>query len=164
MTLKFGLQSIAKSFMASCFTGMPVDKYESFFFDLAERFVKDIDTDIAEWSEGLVPVNSRIHILTGSFLPLAEGISNHLGWGHSLGTEVEIKSEKLTGNLAAPALKGREKIEAIKNKFNLEDSHFRYLASAGDSFGDRFLLEKCSLRYFPKKASKRLIKYFSNNV
>jgi phosphoserine phosphatase len=157
-----GSQSIAKSIMASCFSGMSFQEYEAFLFDLAKSFVKDIDPSVKYWSEGLVSDKSHIHILTASFFTLAVGISDHLGWGRSIGTDVEVKSGKLTGKLSTPAIKGVQKVKAIKRVFKLKDDHFRFFAAAGDSYGDRFLLEKCSLRYFPKNASKRLIGYFAS--
>lgn len=160
VTLQLGFQSIAKSFMASSFASMPFQEYKAFFFGLAESFANDIDPSVKCWSEGLVSDKSHIHILTGSFFPLAAGISNHLGWGRSIGTDVEIRSGRLTGKLSTPAIKGNQKVNAIKRVFQLRDCHFRFLAAAGDSYGDRYLLEKCSLRYFPKNASRRLMRYF----
>jgi phosphoserine phosphatase len=161
VTLQFGFQSIAKSLMASSFAGMPFQEYKAFFFDLAKSFAKDIDPSVKSWSEGLVSDKSRIHILTGSFLPLAAGISDHLGWGQSIGTDIGIRSGRLTGKLSTPAIKGYQKIKSIKQIFKLKDHHFRSLAAAGDSYGDRYLLEKCSLRYFPRNASRRLMRYFA---
>ena len=102
-----------------------------------------------------------IHILTGSFLPLAAGISDHLGWGQSIGTEVEIRSGRLTGKLSTPAIKGYQKVKSIKRVFKIKDQHFRFFAAAGDSYSDRYLLEKCALRYFPRNTSRRLIRYFA---
>jgi phosphoserine phosphatase len=160
VTLKFGFQSIAKSLMASCFAGMPFQEYKAFLFDMAESFANDIDPSVKSWSEGLVSDKSMIHILTGSFLPLAAGISDHLGWGQSIGTDVEIRSGRLTGKLSTPAIKGYQKVKSIKRVFKLKDHHFQFLAAAGDSYSDRYLLEKCSLRYFPRNTSRRLIRYF----
>jgi phosphoserine phosphatase len=60
-----------------------------------------------------------------------------------------VRSGRLTGKLSTPAIKGDQKVKAIKRAFKLRDYHFRFFAAAGDSYGDRFLLEKCSLRYFP---------------
>jgi phosphoserine phosphatase len=162
VTLHFGLQSIAKSLMASCFAGMPFQEYKAFLFDLARSFTNDIDPSVRFWSEGLVSDKSHIHILTGSFLPLAAALSDHLGWGRSIGTDVEVGSGKLTGRLSTPAIKGDQKTKAIKQVFKLRDHHFRFFAAAGDSYGDRYLMEKCSLRYFPKNASRRLIRYFAS--
>ena len=54
VSLHLGLQSIAKSLMASCFAGMPIEEYKAFFFDLAESFANDIDPSVKCWSEGLV--------------------------------------------------------------------------------------------------------------
>ncbi len=163
VTFQFGFQSLAKSLMASCFTDMPFQEYKAFLFDLARSFVNDIDPSVKCWSEGLVSDRNRIHILTGSFLPLAVQISDHLGWGQSIGTAVEISSGRLTGKLSTPAIKGYQKVKSIKRVFNLKDHHFRFLAAAGDSYSDRYLLEKCSLRYFPRNASRRLMRYFANN-
>jgi phosphoserine phosphatase len=160
VTLQLGFQSIAKSLMASSFAGMPFQEYKAFLFGLAKRFVNDIDPLVKCWSEDLVSDRSMIHILTGSFLPLAAGISDHLGWGQSIGTEVEIRSGRLTGKLSTPAIKGYQKIKSIKQIFKLKDHHFLFLAAAGDSYGDRYLLEKCSLRYFPRSASRRLTRHF----
>ena len=162
ITLHHGLQSIPKSLMASCFAGMPFQEYKVFLFDLALRFTDDIDPSVRFWSEGLVSDKSHIHILTGSFLLLAAGISDHLGWGRSIGTDVEVRSGRLTGRLSTPAIKGDQKVEAIKQVFKLRDHHFRFFAATGDSYGDRYLMEKCSLRYFPKNASRRLIRYFAS--
>jgi len=162
VTLHLGFQSIAKSLMASCFTGMPFQEYKAFLFDLAERFANDVDPSVKHWSESLVPDKSHIHILTGSFLTLAVGISDHLGWGKSIGTDVEIMSGRLTGKLSTPAIKGDQKVKTIKRVFKLKDHHFRFFAAAGDSYGDRYLMEKCSLRYFPRNASRRLIRYFAS--
>lgn len=162
VTLHLGSQSIAKSLMASCFAGMPFQKYKAFLFDQARRFTNDIDPSVKYWSEGLVSDKSHIHILTGSFLTLATGISDYLGWGRSIGTDVEVRSGRLTGKLSTPAIKGHQKVKAIKQVFKLRDHHFRFLAAAGDSYGDRHLMEKCSLRYFPKNASRRLIRYFAS--
>jgi HAD superfamily phosphoserine phosphatase-like hydrolase len=161
LTFHYGPQSIAKSIMASCFADMPFREYKAFLFGLADRFAKDIDPSVKLWSESLVPDKSHIHILTGSFLTLAAGISHYLGWGRCIGTDVEIRSGKLTGKLSTPAIKGDQKIKAIKRVFKSKDDHFRFFAAAGDSYGDRFLLEKCSLRFFPKDASKRLMRYFA---
>jgi phosphoserine phosphatase len=163
VSLNFGLQSIPKSLMASCFAGMPIQEYKTFLFDQARSFENNIDSSVKLWAEGLVSDKSHIHILSGSFLPLAEGISNHLGWGLSIGTDVEVRSGRLTGKLRSPAIKGGQKVRSIKQVFNFKDHHFRYFAAAGDAYGDRLLLEKCSLRYFPKKASRRLIRHFGSN-
>jgi phosphoserine phosphatase len=160
MTLRFGTRSIAKSLMASCFAGMPFQEYEAFFFNLAENFTNHIDPSVKCWSESLVTDKSHIHILTGSFLTLAVRISDYLGWGRSIGTDVEVRSGRLTGKLNSPAIKGDQKVKAIKRIFQLKDHHFRFFAAAGDSYEDRHLMEKCSLRYFPQNASKRLIRYF----
>jgi phosphoserine phosphatase len=162
MTLSLGIQSIPKSFMASCFMGMPFQEYNSFLFDLARSFANDVDPSVKCWSEGLVSDKSHIHILTGSFVTLAAGISDHFGWGKSIGTDVEVRSGRLTGKLGTPAIKGDQKVKAIKRVFKLKDHHFRFFAAAGDSYGDRYLMEKCSLRYFPRNASKRLIRYFAS--
>jgi len=162
VTLQFGLQSIAKSLMASCFAGMPFQEYKAFFFDVAKSFTNDIDPSVKFWSEGLVSDRYRIHILTGSFLPLAAGISDHLDWGSSIGTDVEIRSGRLTGKLSIPAIKGCQKIKAIKREFKLKDHHFQFFAAAGDSYSDRYLMEKCSLQYFPQNASRRLMRYFAS--
>ena len=162
MTFHYGPQSIAKSIMASCFTGMPFQEYKAFMFDLARSFSNNIDSAVKCWSESLVSDKSHIHILTGSFLTLAAGISDHLRWGMPIGTDVEIRSGRLTGKLSTPAIKGDQKVKTIKRIFELKDRHFRYFAAAGDSYGDRYLMEKCSIRYFPKNASKRLIRYFAS--
>jgi phosphoserine phosphatase len=162
MTLHLGIQSIPKSFMASCFSEMPFQEYQAFLFNLSENFTSNIDPSVKCWSENLVTDKSHIHILTGSFLTLAEGISDHLGWGISIGTDVEIRSGKLTGKLSTPAIKGHQKVKAIKRIFKLKDHQFRFFAAAGDSYEDRYLLEKCSLRYFPRKASRRLVRYFAS--
>lgn len=162
ITLHLGFQSIPKSLMASCFSDMPFQEYKAFLFDLATVFENDIDPSVKCWSEGLVSDKSHIHILTGSFLTLAEGISDHLGWGRSIGTDVEIRSGRLTGKLSTPAIKGDQKVKIIKRVFKLKDHHFQFFAAAGDSYGDRYLMEKCSLRYFPKNASRRLISYFAS--
>ena len=163
VSLNLGMQSIPKSIMASCFAGMAIQEYNAFFFDQAQSFLNDIDSSVKFWSEGIVSDKSKIHILSGSFLPLVEGISNHLGWGRSIGTDVEVISGRVTGKLSTPAIKGDQKVESIKKVFNFKDHHFRYFAAAGDAYGDRLLLEKCSLRYFPKNASRRLIRYFASN-
>jgi len=162
VTLHYGFQSIPKSIMASSFTGMSFQEYKAFLFDLAESFAMDIDPSVKCWSEDLVSDKSHIHILTGSFLPLAAGISDHLGWGRAIGTDVEIRSGRLTGKLSTPAIKGDQKVKAIKRVFKSRDHHFRFFAATGDSYGDRYLMEKCSLRYFPKNASRRLIRYFGS--
>lgn len=163
VSLNYGFQSIPKSLMASCFAGMPIQEYKAFLFDQAQIFANDIDSSVKFWSEGLVSDRSQIHILSGSFLPLAEGISNYLGWGRCIGTDVEVRSGMLTGKLCTPAIKGEQKVRSIKQIFNFKNHHFQYFAAAGDAYGDRFLLEKCSLRYFPKNASRRLIRYFASN-
>ena len=162
LTFHFGLRSIPKSIMASCFTGMPFREYKAFLFDLARNFVNDVDSSVKCWSESLVSDKSHIHILTGSFLLLATGISDHLGWGRAIGTGVEIRSGRLTGKLSTPPIKGDQKVKIIRRVFKLREHHFRFFAATGDSYGDRYLMEKCSLRYFPKNASSRLIRYFDS--
>ena len=142
---------------------MPFQEHKTFLFDQARSLANDIDPSVKSWSEGLVLDKSHIHILTGSFLPLAAGISDHLGWGRSIGTDVEVRNGRLTGKLSTPAIKGEQKVKAIKQILKLRDYHFRFFAAAGDSYGDRYLLEKCSLRYFPRNASGRLIRYFASN-
>jgi phosphoserine phosphatase len=162
VNFQFGFHSIAKSLMASSFTGMPFQEYKAFLSDAAKSFAIDIDLSVKCWAEGLVSDKYRIHILTGSFMPLATEISDYLGWGQSIGTDVEIRSGQLTGKLSTPAVKGYQKVKAIMRVFKLKDHHFRFLAAAGDSYSDRYLLEKCSLRFFPKNASRRLIRYFAS--
>lgn len=162
ITLHLGIQSIPKSFMTSCFSDIPFQEYKAFLFELAKKLVNDVDPSVKLWSESLVSDKSHIHILTGSLLALAAGISHHLGWGRSIGTDVEIRSGKLTGKLITPVIKGKQKVNAIKRIFESRDHHFRFFAATGDSYGDRYLLEKCSLRYFPQNASKRLIRHFAS--
>jgi len=161
-TTKLGLSSVAKSLMVSCFTGMSLNQFRGFFNDLASKFSNELDLMVKNWAESLVTDKVRIHIVTGSLTPLAEGISENLGWGQSLGTEVEIRSGFLTGRLKGPAIKGSQKLEAIKRALELGDDEFRSCAAVGDSYSDRYLLEKCSMRYFPENASHRLIKYFND--
>jgi phosphoserine phosphatase len=162
LSFHFGLRSIPKSIMASCFTGMPFREYKAFLFDLARNFANDIDSSVKCWSESLVSDRSHIHILTGSFLLLAAGIADHLGWGRAIGTGVEIRSGRLTGKLGTPPIKGDQKVKIIRRVFKLGEHHFRFFAATGDSYGDRHLMEKCSLRYFPKNASRRLIRHFDS--
>ena len=161
LAFKFGFKSVPKSFMASCFAGTPVGKYNAFFSCLAKKFINDIDPSVKFWAEGLVSKKTQIHILTGSFCSLASGLSDHLGWGVATGTDLEVKSGMLTGKLNTPAIKGEQKVQAIKRVFKLTDNDFKFVAAAGDSYSDRYLLEKCSLRYFPRNTSNRLTKYFA---
>jgi phosphoserine phosphatase len=162
VTLQHGLPSAPKSLMASCFAGMPFQDFQTFWLDQARRFAGDIDSSVKCWAEALVADKSRIHILTGSFFSLAAGISDFLGWGLSIGTDVEVRSGRLTGKLRTPAIKGDQKVKAVKQVFKLRDHDFRFMAAAGDSYGDRWLLEKCSWRYFPPSASRRLRGYFAS--
>ena len=103
---------------------------------------------------------SRVHIVTGSLEALAEAMSKDLGWGKTIGTQPEVKGNRLTGQLAGLAVKGSVKVVEVKRYFEMSDDDFNTCAAAGDSYGDRFLLEQCSSRFFPQKASKRLIRYF----
>ncbi len=73
--------------------------------------------EITVVNKALVSDKSYIHILTGSLLPLAAVISDHLGWGRSIGTDVEIRSGRLTGKLSTPAIKGYQKVKSIKRVF-----------------------------------------------
>lgn len=159
---RFGVKSIPKSIMVSCFENKPLDSYNAFFYELADDFSGEIDTAVKDWAENLVEKKSKIHIVTASLLPLAEGISRNLGWGSSVGTEIEVKCGLVRGKLNAPVYKGSQKIEAIKQHLRIPDEEFGYCAAAGDSYSDRHLLEKCALRYFPKQSSQRLIKYFNS--
>ena len=155
-----GLKNLPKKLMVSCFTGMELIEYEEIFVDLANRFHKDIDLSVVQWAEGLVSEKSKIHIVTGSLLPLAKGISIKLGWGECIGTKAEIKNSILTGRLDGFPVKGKEKILAIKKKFQINDNEFRDCSAAGDSFGDRYLMEICGQRFFPPNTSRRLKKHF----
>lgn len=162
ITFKLGVQSIAKSLMVSCFAGIPIRQYRDLLYELANKFTQNIEPSVKNWAESLVADKSRIHIVTGSLLTLAEGISDDLHWGQSLGTEVETVDGRLTGKLHNPAIKGYQKVEAIKCLFKFEDGDFRFCAAAGDSYGDRYLLEKCSEYYLPRNSSRRLIKHFTS--
>lgn len=162
ISIKYGVKNIAKSIMVSCFTEFQEEEYRAFFYELAEKVIKHIDLDVKMWSESLVQDKLNIHIVTGSLLPLAEGIAGYLGWGKSVGTEAETERGLLTGRIKGISIKGLEKVEAIKRVFNLKEEDFKFCAAAGDSYNDRYLMEKCSLRCFPKKSSMRLIRYFSS--
>ena len=161
-TFRKGFRSIPKQIMVSCFRGIPIEEYVSFFYELANHFAERIDLEVKWWAESLLKDKTDIHIVTGSLIPLADGISKNLGWGKSIGTDVEIKNGILTGKLKSYPIKGYQKLNAVKNTFYLEDEDFQLCAAAGDSYSDRYLLERCSLKYFPPKTSKRLISYFGS--
>jgi len=162
ITFHHGSQSIAKSILVSCFTELPLEHYRLFFHELANKFIKDVDPSVRGWAESLLQDKSKIHIVTGSLLPLAEGIAENLGWGQSVGTDIETKGNLLTGRLNGISIKGSQKLEAIKRVFHLKNQDFRSCAAAGDSYNDRYLLERCSVQYFPKQSSRRLIRYFTS--
>jgi len=157
-----GFKSIPKHLMVSCFMGNPIEEYLSFFSKLANHFADKTDPEVKGWAEGLLKDKAHIHIVTGSLVPLADGISKNLSWGKIIGTDVEIKNGILTGKLKSNPIKGYQKLIAVKNTFHLNDEDFRFCAAAGDSYSDRYLMEHCSLKYFPTKTSKRLISYFSS--
>ena len=161
ISLRFGTQSLPKSLMVSCFAGISMKEYNKFFLTIAQQFVYKIDFAVKNWAEDLVKDKNEIHIVTGSLSSLANAISEMLGWGQSVGTEVETKDGALTGRLNSPAVKGSQKVDAIRNVLRFENDEFYFCAAAGDSYGDRHLLQKCSLQYFPKKTSDRLKKYFN---
>ena len=157
-----GARNLPKKLMVSCFRGMDANDYNKLFYNIADTFCSLVDSSVLTWAEGLVAEKKHIHIVTGSLLPLAQGMARKLGLGECTGTIAEIKGGTLTGRLAGPAVKGRVKISAVKEAFGIDDLQFRNCAAAGDSYGDRFIMEKCQLQFFPKKASKRLLKYFEH--
>jgi len=87
--------------------------------------MKSVDSSVRGWAESLLQDKSKIHIVTGSLLPLADGIAENLGWGQSVGTDVETKANLLTGRLNGISIKGSQKLEAIKRVFHLKNQDFR---------------------------------------
>jgi 4-hydroxybenzoate polyprenyltransferase len=58
-----------------------------------------------------------------------------------------------------------EILDATSDKNHPQKKHrpipFRFIGAVSDSYSDRYLLEECSLRYFPINASRRLTRYFA---
>lgn len=156
-----GFKSLPKQLQASCFRGDSMETYFFVFSKMADHYIDKIDLEVKSWAERLSKDKANIHIVTGSLTALADGFSRRLNWGKSIGTEVEIRNGVINGRLKGQIIKGHQKLFAVRKIFSLKDEDFKACAATGDSYEDRYLMEMCSLRYFPKKSSNRLVRYFN---
>jgi HAD superfamily hydrolase (TIGR01490 family) len=66
---------------------------------------------------------------------------------HCIATKLEVsENQKITGNYNGKNCYGQEKVERIKEKFNL--SNFEMVIAYGDSRGDREMLELAHTKYY----------------
>jgi HAD superfamily hydrolase (TIGR01490 family) len=63
-----------------------------------------------------------------------------------LATKLEIKDGIVTGNLLTKNCYGQEKVNRIKEKYNLKE--FDYIYAYGDSSGDKEMLQLANEKYY----------------
>lgn len=63
-----------------------------------------------------------------------------------IATKLEIKNNKITGNLLTKNCYGQEKVNRIKNQYNLND--YNHIYAYGDSRGDKEMLALANFSFF----------------
>lgn len=63
-----------------------------------------------------------------------------------IATKIEIQNEKLTGKMSTKNCHGQEKVNRIKDSYDL--SSYDYIYSYGDSIGDKQMLEIAHEKYY----------------
>ena len=82
-------------------------------------------------------------IASGSFTPCLDMIGKHFGVNNLIGTQVEVRGERYTGNIIPPLITGIAKAEKIQELLSKRDVDVDWSSSYayGDSYTDRNMLE-----------------------
>ena len=99
-------------------------------------------TDIAQRLKEHQERGHRVVIISGSFTPCLNLIGKHFGVNDLIGTQVEIKNERYTGNIIPPLITGTAKAEKIRELLSSHGEKVDWASSYayGDSFTDRDML------------------------
>lgn len=84
-------------------------------------------------------------IVSATFEEWLQNWCNKLGID-LIGTKMEVLDDRITGNFLTPNCFGPEKVNRVKEKYNLED--FEYIYAYGDSKGDMEMLEIANEKYY----------------
>lgn len=99
-------------------------------------------------------------IASGSFTPCLDMIGKYFGVDHLIGTQVEVRSERYTGNIIPPLITGIAKAEKIQELLSARGVDVDWSSSYayGDSFTDRNMLELVGhpVAVYPDKKLHRL--------
>ena len=101
-------------------------------------------------------------IVSGSFTPCLDMIGRHFEVASLIGTQLEVQSERYTGNIIPPLITGVAKAEKIRELFSSRGVDVEWAASYayGDSFTDRDMLSLVGnpVAVYPDKRLHKLAK------
>ncbi len=93
----------------------------------------------------LASLGCRAVMLTASLRPLALGVASGVGIEEVHASVPEVYRGRCTGGLSGTRPWGRSKLRLARDICRAAGTTLERCAAAGDSYGDRFLLEECGL-------------------
>jgi len=147
--------NVAKEKLISCFVGgMQEKKFKELAKEYAEKHIDAVTRDEAitriKWhqKEGhkVVVVSASMECWLKAWCD-----KNSI---ELISTTLEIKSGKITGKFATRNCHGIEKVNRIKESYNLNE--YKYIYAYGDSSGDKEMLELADESYYKPFRNKNL--------
>lgn len=89
--------------------------------------------------------NHKIVIVTASLKCYLEEWCTSRGFD-LIATELEIKDDKITGNLLTPNCRGKEKVRRIKSQYKLDE--YKHIFAYGDSPSDKYMFELADKHFY----------------
>lgn len=116
--------------------------------------------DVVDRLKGHQAQGHLVVIASGSFTPCLDMIGRYFGVDHLIGTQVEVRGERYTGNIILPLITGIAKAEKIQELLSARrvDVDWSSSYAYGDSFTDRNMLELVGhpVAVYPDKKLHRL--------
>lgn len=93
-----------------------------------------------------ITAGDKVLIITANIENIVSLFAHSLGVYDVIGTQIEVKDDKLTGLLATPNCYGREKVRRLREKYPNRNDY--ELIVYGDSRGDFELMNYADKRYY----------------
>lgn len=139
-------QLAKEKLLARFFGGMPEKDFYQLCSDFAEKRLPDLLRPLAvKEIELLRKSNFQIAVVTASLSAWVQPWTTMMGID-LIASEPEITDGRLTGKLNGPNCIGREKVNRIRLKYNLDE--YSKIYAYGDSSGDKEMLSIVSHPHF----------------
>jgi HAD superfamily hydrolase (TIGR01490 family) len=129
--------------MASLLQGFTLEEMSQLGQAIAQIVVDTLRTDVASILNNHKEKGHRVILVSNLFKPFLESIGQRLGVKTTLGTGLEIKNSRYTGQLSTPICFDEQRASMLKESFRESDIKvdFRQSYAYGDLKWDRPVLE-----------------------
>lgn len=136
-------QNIVMNGLTRYFEGLDLAEGTALFKWVANEYLLTSKReDVEKRLKGHLAQGHKVIIVSGAFSPCLEFIGEHFQVADLIGTQIEVRDGRYTGNIIPPLISGAVKVKKVRELLSARGVEADWASSYayGDSFSDRELL------------------------